>query len=135
MNDPLPSDVFTQRIRAERERQKMSQAQLVRRMAEEHEAVLDPSAITRIEQGTRAVRLDEAVAIADVLGLPLQAMIEADDPDEAQRQLRAREAELAILQKEWSRIGVEIDELTREIRTLRAGLGRTRSEISGDNGG
>lgn len=120
MSDPLPSDTFAGKVRSERERQGISQAQLSRRMAEEFDAVLDPSAITRIEAQTRAVRLDEAVAIAGVLGVQLQTLLEAHE-DETTARLAGLSTELEIAFSEWTRLGGEIDRLTRQIRLLRGG--------------
>jgi transcriptional regulator with XRE-family HTH domain len=48
-----------------------------RRLAEELEQwglKLDPSAVTRIERGSREVKLREAVAFAEALGIPIQEL-------------------------------------------------------------
>lgn len=127
MSDPLPSDTFAGNVRSERERQGISQAQLSRRMAEEFDAVLDPSAITRIEAQTRAVRLDEAVAIAGVLGVQLATLLEAHE-DETTARLAGLSTELEIAFREWARLGDEIDRLTRQIRLLRGGAPLPRSQ-------
>lgn len=64
---------FGDRMREIRESRRWSQ----RRLAELLQAVglhLDPSAITRIERGTRDVKLTEAIAIADVLEFELDSI-------------------------------------------------------------
>lgn len=70
---------FGDRMRECRELRSWSQ----RQVAELLQAVgikLDPSAITRIERGTRDVKLSEAIAIADVLGFDLDSI--AYSPEE-----------------------------------------------------
>src|ERR1041385_8510014 len=57
--NPLPGGLFARRLRQERERLGISQAELARRMAALLGTNVDSTAITRIEQQTRAVRLDE----------------------------------------------------------------------------
>lgn len=96
-------------------------------MAEEFDTVLDPSAITRIEAQTRAVRLDEAVAIAGVLGVELTTLLEAHE-DETTARLAGLTTELEISFKEWERLGGEIDRLTRQIRLLRGGVPLPRAD-------
>lgn len=52
---------------------------------------IDPTVITKIEKGTRAVRLDEAVYAARALGVPLSVLVTDRDPgvqiDELKRRL------------------------------------------------
>ncbi|WP_016890530.1 helix-turn-helix domain-containing protein [Mycobacteroides abscessus] len=70
---------FGDRMRECRELRSWSQ----RQVADLLQAVgikLDPSAITRIERGTRDVKLSEAIAIADVLGFDLDSI--AYSPEE-----------------------------------------------------
>lgn len=62
---------FGDRVRDAREALKWSQ----RKLAEELDKIgvkLDPSAVTRIERGTREVKLREAAAVAAVLKVPIQ---------------------------------------------------------------
>ena len=54
----------------------MTQAELAEQVAVLLGTSLDSTAVTRIEKGERAVRLDEAVYIAQVLGIPLMELIE-----------------------------------------------------------
>ncbi|MHA7303837.1 helix-turn-helix domain-containing protein [Arthrobacter sp. TMN-49] len=71
----LPGQVFARRLREERGRTGLSQAALAERLAEVLDQKVDASAITRIEKHERAVRLDEAVVIAEVLDVPLDALL------------------------------------------------------------
>lgn len=119
--NPLPSDLFARRVRQERERLSLSQAALARRCAEFLGTNFDPSTVTRIEQQTRAVRLDEAVALARALDVPLPVLL-SDDP-EAENQARLQEyvAELAIAQRNWERQRVEVQRLVQAIQALSGG--------------
>jgi transcriptional regulator with XRE-family HTH domain len=74
---------FGVRVRNARDERKWSQ----RKLAEELDKLgvkLDPSAVTRIERGSREVKLREAAAIATALGVPLQNL--APPPDSTPRE-------------------------------------------------
>lgn len=66
---------FVEAMRNERVKKGWSQ----RKLAEELEAAsglkLDPSAMTRMENGQREMKLNEAVAIARVLGIPMATVL------------------------------------------------------------
>lgn len=64
------SQRFGDLVREKREQKQWSQRRLAE-LLEEAGVRLDPSAITRIERGTRDVKLSEANAIASVLGFDL----------------------------------------------------------------
>lgn len=66
--------VFAQRLKEVRDSLKLSQARLARLLAERRGLELDPTAITRIERGTRSISLNEGHAIAEVLGASLDDM-------------------------------------------------------------
>jgi transcriptional regulator with XRE-family HTH domain len=66
---------FANKLRELREEKGLSQSQLAAALAAKHGINLDPTAITRLEGGSRSLRLDEAVAIADVLGATLPQML------------------------------------------------------------
>src|SRR5699024_9537149 len=67
--------VFARRIREERQRAGITQAALAERLGGVLDRTIDPSAVARAEKHQRTVRLDEAVAIADVLEMPLSALL------------------------------------------------------------
>jgi transcriptional regulator with XRE-family HTH domain len=69
------SKVFARRMRDERTRSGVSQAVLAERMSTLLGYGVDSSSVTRIENGGRGLRLDEAVAIAHVLGVPMAALL------------------------------------------------------------
>lgn len=116
--NPLPGDLFARRLRQEREHQKVSQAELARRVAAILGSNVDSTAVTRIEQQARAVRLDEAVAMAQALDVPL-SMLLVEDPD-AENDARMQElvAELGIAQREWELARRRVMRLTRTIQSL-----------------
>lgn len=114
----LPSDVFARRLRAERERAEMSQASLAKKMAEHLGTKVDPSAVTRIEQQIRAVRLDEAVAASEALDLPLTMLVHEDPADENERRVQQYLGELSAAEAQWARTRSEIDRLTSTLRAL-----------------
>lgn len=116
--NPLPADLFARRLRHERERLGISQAELARRVAELLDTNVDPSAITRIEHQVRAVRLDEAVAVSRALGLPLAEMISEDATAEKDAQLRRYLSELAAAQRTMEQARLDIHRLVHSIRTL-----------------
>lgn len=62
---------FGERVREARDKLEWSQRKLAEAL-EGFDLKLDPSAVTRIERGTREVKLREATAIAAALGVSLQ---------------------------------------------------------------
>lgn len=115
---PMPTDVFAHRLRLERERQKLSQAELARRIAAELGTNVDPSAVTRIEQQTRAVRLDEAVAAAKALDVPLTMLISEDAGAHVRAQMQEYLEQLAVAHQAWEEQRQEVLRLTQAIQTL-----------------
>lgn len=79
---------FGEAVRYYRGEAGLSQRRLAELLTEKGFSI-DPSAITRIEKGARAVRIGEAVAIAGVLGLSISDLIDAaEDEVEALSRLR-----------------------------------------------
>lgn len=76
---------FGERVRDARQERKLSQKQLAEKLD------LDASAISRLEQGARAIRLGEAALIARVLDVDLDFLVYGDlDPAAALRRARAQ---------------------------------------------
>lgn len=89
-----PEEHAREVICAERQRLGMSQVELARKVADDTRHWDQPvdihgTAITRLERGIRGIGLDEAVAIANTLGLTLHELIGEDPIDERARQRRA----------------------------------------------
>jgi transcriptional regulator with XRE-family HTH domain len=73
----------------------ISQTVLAARL-EHHDIRLDGTAITRIERGSRAIRLNEAVAIATALDVSLGTLLHpAPSPEEQLQQAREHEEEVS----------------------------------------
>lgn len=76
---PLPSEVFRARLREVRRLRGWTQADLASALTRAG-VDLGESAVVRMERGIRGVSLDEAIAIATVLGVsPLHMMVPLDD--------------------------------------------------------
>ncbi|WP_067247009.1 helix-turn-helix domain-containing protein [Microbacterium resistens] len=97
---PTPSEIFVSNVRAARRGAALSQAELADMVTPLVGRTIDSSAVTRIERGDRAVRLDEAVAIAEVLEIPLAVLIGSIDVElELYRaELELEDAELRLRQ-------------------------------------
>ncbi|MBL1115322.1 helix-turn-helix domain-containing protein [Streptomyces sp. 110] len=118
--NPLPGDLFARRLRQERKRLGISQAELARRMAKLLGTNVDSTAITRIEQRIRAVRLDEAVTAAKALGVPLITLVSDNYARENEAEIQNQLAELALAEQEWERQRQKIHRITQTIQQLSA---------------
>ncbi|MDX2545846.1 helix-turn-helix domain-containing protein [Streptomyces sp. WI04-05B] len=118
--NPLPGDLFARRLRQERERLGISQAELARRMAALLGSNVDTTAITRIEQQTRAVRLDEAVTAAEALGVPLITLVSDNYAWKNEAEIQNQLAELALAEQEWERLRQKVHRITQTIQQLSA---------------
>jgi transcriptional regulator with XRE-family HTH domain len=126
---PTPGQTFARRLREERTRAGLSQAALAERLTAQLDQKVDASAITRLEKHERAARLDEAVAIAELLDLPLPAMLrDSESVDEQVAELRR---DLSLEQWRASRAEEELQqaqESTAAIRRLIAELEASRPQ-------
>lgn len=92
---------FGARVREVRLSNKWTQRQLAEALG------VDASAVSRIEQGTRAVRLAEAAAIADALGANLDALVYGKGTE---RQLKTWSLAALHLMDEARRDAVELSD-------------------------
>jgi len=126
---PSTARTFERRLRQERERRGLSQADVARRVTELLGVTFYASALTKIESHERSVKIEEAVAFAEALDIPLSVLlVEQDDVVEAIG--RARED---LLVAEHARIAAvaRADEFTAEAQRLR-GLIRELEASRGD---
>ncbi|WP_422742151.1 helix-turn-helix transcriptional regulator [Mycobacterium sp. WMMD1722] len=65
---------FRNRVKAERDRHGWSQAEMAKRLSD-NGIDLHPTTIHKIEKGDRTVRVDEAVGIAELFGVSLDALL------------------------------------------------------------
>lgn len=124
--EPTPSDLFAARLRAAREAAGISQAELARRIAALQGTNLESTAITRIEQQTRAVRLEEAVYAARALDVPLLSLLHEDPVATIDAQIQRHLDELAVAEQRFEAARAEKDQITRSIVELQ----RQRASLS-----
>lgn len=118
----LPGQTFARRLREERGRVGLSQAALADRLAEVLNQKIDASAITRIEKYERAVRLDEAVVIAELLDVPLEAMLH--DRESVDDQIAELRRDLSLAQ--W-----RANQAEEELQQAQDQMSRIRRSIAG----
>ncbi|MGH3976134.1 MAG: helix-turn-helix domain-containing protein [Pseudonocardiaceae bacterium] len=115
----VPSRIFAQRLRQERESAGFSQAEFAELVSERLSSKIDPSAITRIEGLARTVKLDEAVAMADVLRLPLGALLVEGDADaHLSQQIQHYRREQSALQAVYDKSGTDLHRVNSALSVL-----------------
>jgi transcriptional regulator with XRE-family HTH domain len=84
-------DYFGKRVKDEREHRNWSQAQMAKLLSDNGVPMIHPTTIAKIEAGDRAVRIDEAAAIADLFEVSLDSLLgrQAGLEDELSYRLRA----------------------------------------------
>jgi transcriptional regulator with XRE-family HTH domain len=76
MGNQLPNmDRFRERIARERTRRKWSQAHVAKMLLARGIDNMHPTTVAKIEAGDREIKLDEAVAMADLYKQPLDALL------------------------------------------------------------
>lgn len=126
---------FARRLRENREAAGLSQTELARRLTDRLGTAVPSTAVTKMENDTRSVKIDEAVAIAEVLRVPLLRMLGDDeddrdaeirhaqyDVDNAEVLLRAAQEELGRREAELERANARLEELLHreKLEELRA---------------
>jgi len=124
-----PSEVFARRLRDARRGAGMSQAELARRVARQRGSAFDGSAITRIENQGRGVKLDEAVAIARALEMPLVALL-VERVALIEEMERVRE-DLLVAEHARMRAASQAEEFAAEAERLRGLLQELESSLGG----
>jgi transcriptional regulator with XRE-family HTH domain len=74
---------FGERIKAEREDRGWSQADMAKALSTVGVHSMHPTTIAKIEAGDRSVRINEAVGIADLFEVSLDALLDRDWPDDS----------------------------------------------------
>lgn len=97
---------FRERVRQEREQRQMSQADLSNTLGDRGIKGIYPTTIAKIESGERAVRIDEAAALADIFEMSLDALL-------------------------GRKPGVETTELEFQLRTLRDTARQSYQQVYG----
>lgn len=94
-----PERVLAQRARGLRVKAQMTQQQVAEQMTARGFSMVQ-SAIANIEGGRRPVRVNEAAALADVLGVDLEDLLVMPDPDGVYERLRAAMTEFNLLSRQ-----------------------------------
>ncbi|WP_119697612.1 helix-turn-helix domain-containing protein [Microbacterium halotolerans] len=120
-----PADVFARRLRHEREVKRISQSELARRLSDRTGTGVSATAITKIESGDRSVRIDEAVYLAEILDVPLSALLSDRGPDEIRmselrRQIEQQRSLANTAEHEWSQANAAWARLHMELEELEA---------------
>jgi transcriptional regulator with XRE-family HTH domain len=116
---------FGAALKAQRERRHMSQANLLLELQLSHGIKWHQSTVTKVEAGIRPVRLQEAAAIASILGMNLDdfILIGADNREVSRREVSKLEARLLELHA----VGTDLHRVVDQRRRfLEDGLGRMR---------
>lgn len=139
-----PERQFPQHFKRRREEQGLSLVE-VSKLLEGYGLRLDPTALTRLEKGQRGIKLDEAVALSNIVETPLQALISGPEnwAGKASRdflggayvEINALHRYLAERHDALTRLEVDDDEdqlrehLRREMHASRAQADRDRAAV------
>lgn len=123
-----PTEIFARRMREERQRAGLSQADVGERLTEVLGRTVDHSAIARAEKHQRAIRLDEAIAIAELLELPMSALLR--DRDQVDDEIGELERDLSMA--DWR--AAQAQETLQQSRDEVAGIRRRIAELEATRG-
>ncbi|WP_330446436.1 helix-turn-helix domain-containing protein [Kocuria rhizophila] len=129
ISGPTVGEVFGANLRQAREKRGWSQSELARRMRDESLwKKYSQMGVSRTEDNLRAVRLDEAVALANVLGCPIEDLLRGEP---MRRELVRIDLSTRILRDDWEAAGekmghllVSRDGLEHELTQLPDDMGR-----------
>jgi transcriptional regulator with XRE-family HTH domain len=77
-------DQFGSRVKRGREERRWSQAEMAKMLCDRGVEPMHATTIAKIEGGTRSVRINEALGIADLFGISLDTLMgRANEPDDA----------------------------------------------------
>ncbi|XVX21484.1 helix-turn-helix domain-containing protein [Actinomycetota bacterium] len=113
--------LYRRRLREERRAAGLTQAEFAELLSARLGVHLDATTVTRMETGPRGVRLDEAVAAAEALRLPLAALLR--DEDSIGEQIGELQRELSV--DEW-----RVSQLSAELQQARHSVTGTRRRIA-----
>jgi len=112
---------FGKRVRDEREHRGWSQSQMAKLLSDNKIPMIHASTIAKIEAGSRPTRIDEAIGIADLFGISLDALLGREGmEDEAAHSMTLLADEAAQLIPEVVQIR---ERLTSAYRPLQAQFG------------
>jgi transcriptional regulator with XRE-family HTH domain len=109
MQEPTAGAIFADRLSKARKGRDMTQARMSVLLRENYGVRIDPTGILRIEKGQRSPRLDEVVAMADLLNihvvdlLSIPALLAKSDPATRRLEELQLEGELKRLDEQITR--------------------------------
>lgn len=122
------NEIAAAAVRRHRERLGMSQSELARRMAE-----LDMSwhqmTVARTESGDRPLRLDEALALANIFHVPLENLLRRVD-DNIQREYQTISELLARLTREARLTQAQLDDARERYKEATSEFARVRARAN-----
>ena len=125
---PGSGSVFARRLRQERQRRGLSQADLAARLSDIMGMPIDTSAISRIESEDRSIRLEEATACAVVLGLPVTALLVEDPAQHLRTAMHDLFDQLAAANADLKAAVARIEQLTTAIQAAQLDLRGTLAD-------
>lgn len=112
------SAVFGRNVRQAREQRDWSQSELARRMKSRGWPKYSQVAVSRTEEGSRVVRLDEALDLAEVLGESLGYLLQDREDSAEQRAAKSTIRRAVDLLKEVSRAHGRAEEACAAVRQI-----------------
>ncbi len=130
-NVSAPDVALVNLVKARREQQGMSQGELASKMTSEG-VRMSQSALSRIEQGDRALTVGEAQLAASLLGTTLEALLRSDPVDELIAELHAS-LRAATISRDNALSALQIhiqamDRIEKILQTLQAAIDQTPSQ-------
>lgn len=130
--EPLASELFARRLRAELVRAEMSELQMAHRVADRLGTAVNSTLVRRIANRARVVRLDEAAIIADELGVSLLELISDTSAGDNELRIASLWAERTVAEARMVKADAAADLardemilIDRKVRTLVAKGPRT----------
>lgn len=122
------AESFARRLREEREKVGISQTALAHRLSERLGVTIYSTAVTKMENGSRAIKIEEAVAVAEIFDVSLISLVTERDPvdarlEELRRELGRQQARLDEAQNEYQQAMVAMAHIEQEIEHLEASRG------------
>jgi transcriptional regulator with XRE-family HTH domain len=111
--------IAAQMIREEREAQGMSQGDLSRALVDEVGMELNQSTISKIEAGTRSIRVNELFAIAEALGVSVTSLTLMPPSKSLREAIRASGEASRALKEAAEQYVTYSHALTEKIRDIR----------------